>query len=71
MPFTPAADPPPGVVANLENPDKTAQTWDFVTQSLCLVFMTVFFGLRTYVKLFILNGFGIEDCEFTMRSSCH
>lgn len=67
MTFTPAAPPPKGVEANLEDPDKTAQTWDFVTQSLCLIFMTIFFGLRTYVKLSILRGFGIEDCESLMR----
>jgi hypothetical protein len=68
MTFTPAALPPKGVKANLEHPDTTAQTLDYITQSLCLVFMTVFFGLRMYVKLFILNGFGIEDCESLVYS---
>ncbi|KAK2763129.1 hypothetical protein FQN54_009765 [Arachnomyces sp. PD_36] len=61
MAFIPAADPPEGVEANLEHPNVTAQTWDFATQSLCMIFMTIFFALRTYVKLRILNGFGIED----------
>ena len=66
MSFTPAALPPSGVTANLEHPDRTAQTWDYITQTLCMVFMTVFFALRMYVRLNILNGLGLEDCELVL-----
>ncbi|KAL1979674.1 hypothetical protein VTN96DRAFT_5373 [Rasamsonia emersonii] len=34
---------------------------NYVTQSLCLVFMTVFFFLRVYARMKVLNGFAIED----------
>ncbi|KAA8643001.1 putative integral membrane protein [Aspergillus tanneri] len=41
--------------------DTTVQKWNTATQSLCIVAMTVFFALRAYTRVFILNGFGKED----------
>jgi len=43
--------------------DHAVQTWDYVTQSLCIIMMTLFFGLRLYTRVFVLNGFNKEDCE--------
>lgn len=44
------------------NIDRSVQTWDYVCQSLCIVGMTVCFGLRVYTRVFVLNGFNKEDC---------
>ncbi|GFF25607.1 hypothetical protein IFM58399_01095 [Aspergillus lentulus] len=41
--------------------DTSMQNWNTATQILCIVAMTVFFGLRVYTRIFILNGFGKED----------
>lgn len=38
------------------------QTWNTITQSLCIAAMTVFFALRAYTRLSLLNGFWKEDC---------
>jgi hypothetical protein len=43
--------------------DRSIQTWNFVCQSLCIIGMAVFFGLRLYTRISILSGFGKEDCE--------
>jgi hypothetical protein len=48
--------------------DRSVQTWNYVCQSLCIIGMTLFFGLRVYTRCFILSGFGKEDCEHTMTS---
>lgn len=44
--------------------DDSVQKWNYACQSLCIITMTLFFGLRVYTRLFILNGFGKEDCEY-------
>ncbi|RJE17051.1 hypothetical protein PHISCL_10612, partial [Aspergillus sclerotialis] len=41
--------------------DDTVYKWNIATQTLCIVFMTLFFGLRVYARSFVLNGFSIED----------
>lgn len=43
--------------------DRSVQKWNTATQALCISAMTIFFGLRVYTRLFILNGFTKEDCE--------
>lgn len=43
--------------------DDTVQQFNTATQSLCIIFMTVFFALRVYARHFVLNGFTLEDCE--------
>lgn len=43
--------------------DDTVQQFNTATQSLCIIFMTVFYALRVYARYFILNGFTLEDCE--------
>lgn len=49
--------------------DHSVQTWNYVCQSLCIIGMTLFFGLRVYTRCFILSGFGKEDCEYIISSS--
>jgi hypothetical protein len=44
--------------------DRTVQKWNIATQSLCIIAMTFFFALRVYTRVFLLNGFTKEDCEF-------
>ncbi|RLL94198.1 hypothetical protein CFD26_103363 [Aspergillus turcosus] len=48
-----------------ESVDRTMQNWNTATQILCIVAMTVFFGLRVYTRIFILHGFGKEDWTCT------
>ncbi|KAL2010670.1 hypothetical protein VTN00DRAFT_6477 [Thermoascus crustaceus] len=44
-----------------DGPDRTVHIWNIITQTLCLVFMTIFFILRVYARVNILNGFVGED----------
>ncbi|KAJ5149076.1 hypothetical protein N7448_000654 [Penicillium atrosanguineum] len=43
------------------NINRSVQTWNYVCQSLCIIGMTVCFGLRVYTRAVILNGFNKED----------
>lgn len=43
--------------------DRTVQKWNTATQSLCIAAMTLFFLMRAYTRVFLLNGFNKEDCE--------
>ncbi|PGH10707.1 hypothetical protein AJ79_05298 [Helicocarpus griseus UAMH5409] len=57
-----AMDPlPPGVIPNFENPKDNLNTVLIVTQIICIAFVTIFLGLRIYVRLAILKTFGRED----------
>lgn len=55
-----------------ESIDTSVHRWNTVTQSLCIIFMTLLFGLRVYARSFVLNGFTIEDCELfeVFRTGC-
>ncbi|KAJ6187794.1 hypothetical protein N7519_002702 [Penicillium mononematosum] len=46
--------------------DRNVQKWNYACQSLCIIGMTLFFGLRVYTRLFILSGFGKEDWTCTV-----
>ncbi|CAI7655065.1 unnamed protein product [Penicillium discolor] len=46
--------------------DRSVQQWNYACQSLCIIGMTAFFGLRIYTRLFILSGFGKEDWTCTV-----
>lgn len=48
---------------DMASPDRSMQNWNYATQSLCIGGMTIFFALRVYTRMFILNGFTKEDCE--------
>ncbi|KAL4888605.1 integral membrane protein [Aspergillus ambiguus] len=39
----------------------TVQKWNIATQSLCIIVTTIFFILRAYTRIFLLNGFSKED----------
>ncbi|KAE8367630.1 hypothetical protein BDV27DRAFT_123625 [Aspergillus caelatus] len=41
--------------------DRTVQKWNTATQSLCIAAMTLFFLMRAYTRVFLLNGFNKED----------
>lgn len=43
--------------------DQSIHIINYVTQSLCMGFMTIFFSLRVFARLKVLNGFATEDCE--------
>ncbi|PKY03825.1 hypothetical protein P168DRAFT_311363 [Aspergillus campestris IBT 28561] len=46
---------------DMASPDRSMQNWNYATQSLCIGGMTMFFALRVYTRMFILNGFTKED----------
>lgn len=41
--------------------DRSVQTWNYVCQSLCIFWMSTFFGIRLCTRLFIVHSFGKED----------
>lgn len=59
----PGLDPPPGVESNFDNPDRTVQTWNIVTQSLCISLTTILFAFRIYCRVVLQKTVNIEDCE--------
>ncbi|KAI0841292.1 hypothetical protein F5Y06DRAFT_261192 [Hypoxylon sp. FL0890] len=66
--FTPALKPPPGVVSDPDHPASLAYLAD-VTIAICLSFITVFFVLRSYVRIFIKRVFVFEDVLVTIAWS--
>lgn len=59
--ITPALEPPPGVESNFENPNNTVQTWNIITQSLCIGLTTIFFVLRMYTRVLVQKTVNLED----------
>ncbi|KAL4938332.1 hypothetical protein BDV06DRAFT_215185 [Aspergillus oleicola] len=41
--------------------DRSMQKWNIATQSLCIIFMTVFFGLRVYTRISLQRNWEKED----------
>ncbi|KAL4947640.1 hypothetical protein BDW69DRAFT_190005 [Aspergillus filifer] len=41
--------------------DRSMQKWNYATQSLCIIFMTVFFGLRVYTRASLQRNWEPED----------
>ncbi|KAE8355215.1 hypothetical protein BDV28DRAFT_146299, partial [Aspergillus coremiiformis] len=41
--------------------DRTVQRWNTVTQSLCITAMTLFFMIRAFTRVFLLDGLMKED----------
>ncbi|GJN85604.1 GPCR, PTH11-type [Purpureocillium lilacinum] len=57
-----ALPPPPGVTADINNPQDVLRTCHYVTQALTLVFVSVFVGLRLYAKRKVLvNSLTTDD----------
>lgn len=58
--FTPALKPPPGVTSHPEHPASLAH-YSHLTTAICVPFITIFFLLRTYVRVFIKRIWIFED----------
>ncbi|KAL4812542.1 hypothetical protein BDW67DRAFT_169910 [Aspergillus spinulosporus] len=41
--------------------DRSMQKWNYATQSLCIIFMTTFFGLRVYTRISLQRNWEPED----------
>ncbi|KAH9204188.1 hypothetical protein DL95DRAFT_319921 [Leptodontidium sp. 2 PMI_412] len=59
-----AAEPPPGVIADLENPQDVLRTVNLVVQSLCIVFVSVTVLLRMYTRAVVQKTIYREDFSF-------
>ncbi|PGG99029.1 hypothetical protein AJ80_09419 [Polytolypa hystricis UAMH7299] len=57
----PGLNPPPGITSNFENPERSLNQWNIVTQALCISLTTVFFALRMYTRKCIHGNFNRED----------
>lgn len=62
--FTPALPPPDGVTSNHDHPESLAHLSD-ITIAVCLPLVTVFFILRSYVRVFIKRAWVFEDVLVT------
>lgn len=63
----PAATPPPGVIPNFIDPPSQAhlpRIFTYVT----LPPMVLFLAMRMYVRIFVTNKIGLDDCEFREAS---
>lgn len=56
----PFIDPPPGVVANLQNP-YSLQKYDILCQTICLTVATTLLSIRIYTKWRVLHSLGSDD----------
>lgn len=56
----PILDPPPGVVANLQNP-YSLQKYDILCQTICLTVATILLCIRLYTKWRVLDSLGRDD----------
>lgn len=63
--FTPALRPPAGVVSNPDNPTSLAYLAD-ITIAICIPLVTVFFLMRSYVRIVIKRTFIFEDFLVTV-----
>ena len=43
--------------------DRSIQKWNLATQIICITAMTIFFGLRSFARLVIMDGYRKEDCK--------
>lgn len=61
--FTPALEPPPGVVSNPINPPSLAYQ-SKITIGIAVPLTSLFFFARCYVRLMIKRTWILEDCMF-------
>ena len=57
-----AAQPPPGVVADFENPPRDL-TALYVVLGICLATSTLLVCVRLFTRVFVLKRRALEDCE--------
>lgn len=63
---SPAAQPPPGVTANFDNPpNHRMESIAFIT--VCNIICTFLFFIRVYTRFYIIHRFTLED---GMRFTC-
>ncbi|KAI5860847.1 putative integral membrane protein [Durotheca rogersii] len=62
--FTPALEPPPGTTSNPEHPASLAHLAD-ISIGVCLPLITIFFMLRSYVRIFVKHSWIFEDVLVT------
>lgn len=58
----PAGTPPPGVVANLDNPPSRALDL-YIGMGICIAVTAVLLALRLYAKFIVTHSPGWDDCE--------
>jgi len=57
-----AADPPPGVQSNFDNPPSSAIVANTIV-SITLITVTVFAWTRLYIKIHVIHKLHAEDCK--------
>ncbi|OAQ65018.2 PTH11-type GPCR [Pochonia chlamydosporia 170] len=68
MTYPGAAPPPPGFTPDLDNPDSMLRTVNYATQSLTLLFTTLFIVTRFYAKWKVLGG-GVTMDDYATYSA--
>ncbi|KAI1779165.1 putative integral membrane protein [Hypoxylon cercidicola] len=63
--FTPALEPPPGVISNPDHPASLVNLAN-ISIGLCVSLITIFFLLRSYVRIFIKHAWTFEDVLATL-----
>jgi len=58
----PTLAPPPGVIANFDDP-YSLQRYDILCQTLCFTVTTLLLAIRIYTKIHVLRRPGWDDCE--------
>ncbi|MCJ1268849.1 hypothetical protein MMC22_008737 [Lobaria immixta] len=66
--LVPALPPPPGQTSNFVDPDSLYK-WNVLCVTMCLVFTTLVFVPRTYVRLAIKREWILEDCTYSLAVS--
>jgi hypothetical protein len=64
---TPAGLPPPGQTSNLHNPPSTGYQ-QTACNVICLVFVTLFVGLRIYTRVRLVKYVSWDDCKFLLQN---
>ena len=59
---TPALEPPPGVISNLDNP-RTIKRQQIIVCSLLISVAFCFTLIRAYVKTFVTRKYKWDDCK--------
>ena len=59
---TPALKPPAGTTSNFDHPQSLAVYGD-ITIGICAPLVTIFFALRSYVRIRYKKVWNTEDCE--------
>ena len=61
-----AAEPPPGVTPDYDNPARNGVCRLFVVIPLLMALATIMVALRLYTRKFIVKNVGLDDCMWSM-----